>query len=106
MHKFITIGLMLSVIGCADMSRTPSAQSGSTPKDGELAFPSDYKTYPTFLNGIQKPNAVRDLYINPTLGLKPFRANPLRMEACLSWKSIMPKKTLMAPMSKGVMATS
>ena len=28
-------------------------------------FPSDYKSYPTFLHGIQKTSAVRDLYINP-----------------------------------------
>lgn len=64
MRKVLTVGLMLSVIGCAGMSMTPSAQSGSTPKDGELAFPSDVKSYPTFLQDIQKPNAVRDLYIN------------------------------------------
>ena len=72
MRKFITVGLMLFVIGCADMSRTQSAQSGSTPKDGELAFPADYKSYPTFLHSIQKPNAVRDLYINQ-IGAKAHR---------------------------------
>ena len=75
MRTFLTIGLMLSVIGCADMSRTPSAQSGSTPKDGELAFPSDYKSYPTFIQGIQKPNAVRDLYINQ-IGAKAGQGEP------------------------------
>jgi cytochrome P460 len=26
----------------------------------------DYNTFPTFLKGIQKPNAIRDLYINTT----------------------------------------
>lgn len=36
------------------------------PKDGELAFPSNYKSYPTFFAAIQKPNAVRDVYINKT----------------------------------------
>lgn len=43
-----------------------AAQSGSTPKDGELIFPADYKSYAAFLHGIQKSDAVRDLYINPT----------------------------------------
>ena len=64
MRKMFMVALILSVIGCAEISMTPSAQSSSTPKDGELAFPSNYKSYPTFLHGIQKPNAVRDLYIN------------------------------------------
>ena len=64
MKKSIVTVLIFTFIGCASMSMTPTAQSGSTPKDGELAFPSDYKSFSTFLKGIQKPNAVRDLYIN------------------------------------------
>jgi hypothetical protein len=48
------------------MSMTPIAQSGGMPKDGELVFPKDYNTFPTFSKGIQKPNAIRDLYINTT----------------------------------------
>lgn len=40
------------------------AHSGSGPKDGELAFPADYKDFSVFLKEIQKKNAVRDLYVN------------------------------------------
>lgn len=37
------------------------------PKDGELAFPADYKSWPKFLSEVQRPDAkqVRELYINP-----------------------------------------
>ena len=64
MRKVFIVSLGLVMIGCISLSISPSAQSGSMPKDGELAFPSDYKSFPAFLKGIQKPNAVRDLYIN------------------------------------------
>lgn len=57
---------ILLVVGCSSMALPSGAQSGSIPKDGELVFPADYKSYSAFLHGIQKPDAVRDLYINPT----------------------------------------
>ncbi len=75
MRQLLTIGLLLSVVGCTGMSMPNSSPTGSTPKDGELNFPTDYKSYSTFLHGIQKPNAVRDLYINPT-GAKAQQDNP------------------------------
>ncbi len=53
------------IIGIGSFLFVSNAQSGSTPKDGELSFPSDYEKFPKFLHGIQKPNAVRDLYVNP-----------------------------------------
>lgn len=56
--------LILVIIGCSSFSMAPSAQSGSIPKDGELALPTDYKSFPFFLHGVQKPDAVRDLYVN------------------------------------------
>jgi hemoglobin len=45
--------------GCA---LTPGA-----PKDGELAVPADYKTWPKFLSAVQRPDAkqVREIYMNP-----------------------------------------
>ncbi len=61
-RKGLCIVLMAVMLGCI----ISTVQSGNMPKDGELAFPSDYKSWPPFLTGIQKPNAVRDLYINPT----------------------------------------
>ena len=56
---------ILLIMGCSSMVMTPSAQSGAMPKDGELAFPSGYTSFPVFLSGVQKPDAVRDLYVNP-----------------------------------------
>jgi hypothetical protein len=43
---------------------------GSAPpalKDGELPIPRNYKTWPKFLGGIQRPDAkqVREIYMNP-----------------------------------------
>lgn len=37
-------------------------------KDGELAVPGDYKTWPKFLSAVQRPDAkqVREIYMNPT----------------------------------------
>jgi hypothetical protein len=40
--------LVLAIIGCSSVMMTPSAQSGSMPKDGELAFPTDYKSFLAF----------------------------------------------------------
>jgi len=36
-------------------------------KDGELAVPADYKSWPKFLSAIQRPDAkqVREIYMNP-----------------------------------------
>ncbi len=64
MKKFVWLTVMLVFMGCASTSMAPSTQSGKMPQDGELVFPKNYKTFSTFLHGIQKPNAVRDLYIN------------------------------------------
>ncbi len=66
MKKLAFMTMMLTVLGCGSLSMTPVAQSGGMPKDGELDFPKDYNAFPAFLKGIQKPDAVRDLYINPT----------------------------------------
>ena len=49
--------------GCAQMGGMPTAKL----KDGELAAPADYRSWPKFLVGIQRPDAkqIRDIYINP-----------------------------------------
>ena len=51
--------LVLTLAACASM------QMGAAPKDGELALPANYKSWPVFLKEVQKPDAVRDLYVNP-----------------------------------------
>jgi hemoglobin len=37
------------------------------PKDGEIALPADYKSWPKFLSEVQREDAkqVRELYVNP-----------------------------------------
>lgn len=47
--------------GCAMLSAAP-------PKDGELALPAAYASWPKFLSAVQRPDAkqVREIYMNPT----------------------------------------
>lgn len=56
---FVPMLLAFALAGCA---LTPGA-----PKDGELAVPADYKSWPKFLSAIQRPDAkqVREIYMNP-----------------------------------------
>lgn len=48
--------------GCSTMMDKPVA----VVKDGELAMPADYKSWPKFLSNIQRPDAkqVREIYMN------------------------------------------
>jgi hypothetical protein len=58
----LTMFLVVSIVGivaCAGL------QPGTIPKDGDLALPEGYRSWPTFLKDVQKPDAVRDLYVNP-----------------------------------------
>lgn len=52
------------LIGCT--ATKPPAPVAAL-KDGELAVPADYKTWPKFLTAIQRPDAkqVREIYMNP-----------------------------------------
>lgn len=40
---------------------------GAPPRDGELAIPADYKSWPKFLTAVQRPDAkqVREIYMDP-----------------------------------------
>jgi len=55
--------LLAVAAGCALTGGTPTAK----PRDGELAVPADYRSWPKFLVGVQRPDAkqIRDIYINP-----------------------------------------
>lgn len=66
MPKALAASVLFILIGCTSALMLPATQAGSSPKDGELTWPSDYKSYLAFLLGVQKPDAVRDLYINKT----------------------------------------
>jgi hypothetical protein len=56
--------LSLLLASCAPMK---TAAPVAPLKDGELAVPADYKTWPKFLSAIQRPDAkqVREIYMNP-----------------------------------------
>lgn len=58
-YSIAVIAVVVGMIACAAMATT------SVPKDGELALPADYKAWPVFVKEVQKPDAVRDLYVNP-----------------------------------------
>jgi hemoglobin len=61
----LAIGSTLLVLaaGCAQTGGMSTAKL----KDGELAVPADYRSWPKFLVDIQRPDAkqIRDIYINP-----------------------------------------
>lgn len=59
LYSIATLAMVVGMVSCAAM------QTKSVPKDGELALPADYKSWPVFLKEVQKPDAVRDLYVNP-----------------------------------------
>jgi hemoglobin len=56
-----TVFAVAALWGCATSSPPPVV------KDGELAIPSDYKSWPKFLTAVQRPDAkqVREIYMNP-----------------------------------------
>jgi hemoglobin len=61
------------IAGCAEMTSRPKL------KDGEQAIPADYKSWPRFLSGVQRPDAkqVRDIYVNPVgAGARPSEPFP------------------------------
>lgn len=55
------------VTGCIETGTSPKPSMSLKPKDGELAYPADYKTWPKFLSEVQRPDAkqVRELFVNP-----------------------------------------
>ncbi|NOS80775.1 MAG: cytochrome P460 family protein [Nitrospira sp.] len=71
--------VLMALAGCSGMENgagsSPMAKvSTPNPKDGELALPGDYTSWPKFLSEVQRPDAkqVRELYINPA-GAKTAR---------------------------------
>lgn len=65
-HTFSVVSVMSLLLGaCASPPPTPA--KSAIVKDGELALPANYKTWPKFLHTVQRPDAkqVRDIYIDP-----------------------------------------
>jgi Cytochrome P460 len=56
--------LSLFLAACAPMK---TAAPAAPLKDGELALPAGYKSWPKFLSAVQRPDAkqVREIYMNP-----------------------------------------
>lgn len=67
---------LLGALGPMKKDIVQTSALGST-KDGDLAFPADYKSWPKFLLEVQKAEAkqVRDLYINTT-GARTTQGQP------------------------------
>lgn len=66
---------VLAVAACA----SPGAPMKAPPKDGELALPADYRSWPRFLPSIDKEatKQVRDIYMNPVAkGASPDKGFP------------------------------
>jgi len=59
----VAAALLALAAGCSQMSAKPTAKV----RDGELAVPADYRSWPKFLVDVQRPDAkqIRDIYINP-----------------------------------------
>lgn len=66
MKRVIVFMMVMALWGCSQMGTNPAATAPAKPKDGELAYPADYKTWPKFLSEVQRPDAkqVRELFIN------------------------------------------
>lgn len=64
MKKIVLVTAALFIAACA---QTPMVAPVAKMKDGELATPANYKSWPTFLANIDRPDVkqVRDIYINP-----------------------------------------
>jgi Cytochrome P460 len=63
-RSVVALGALV-LAGCASMN--DGAAPGAQLKDGELAIPAGYKTWPKFLSAVQRPDAkqVREIYMNP-----------------------------------------
>jgi len=68
--------LGLVVASCASAPEGPAAAS-PPPVDGALPVPADYRSWPVFLTGIDRPDVkqVRDIYVNAT-GSKAVAGQP------------------------------
>jgi hemoglobin len=73
MKKLLISLTVVAAAGCAMQPASPPPKL----KDGEVAIPSDYKSWPKFLTDIQRPDAkqIRDIYIN-TVGASAKAGSP------------------------------
>jgi len=66
----ILAALALLSLSCASVRDDAATSTASSPPpgDGALTVPADYRRWPVFLTGIDRPDVkqVRDIYVNPT----------------------------------------
>lgn len=65
---YISIAALCFAVGMPIAGAKEPAPSVPSIKDGDLKIPADYKSWPKFLIGVERPDVkqVRDIYINPT----------------------------------------
>jgi hemoglobin len=64
-RRLLALVMLITLLGaCAPMSEKEMVVQL---KDGELAPPANYRSFPKFLSGVQRPDAkqVREIYMNP-----------------------------------------
>lgn len=70
MRRLLMAVCVLALAGCSEMESTQPMVSSPAPaaklKDGDMAVPAGYKSWPKFLSGVDKEQQkqVRDIYIN------------------------------------------
>ncbi len=80
MKKVLALtSLAAAVLLVASCAQTPTAPvvTAKVLKDGEMAVPADYKSWPIFLSEVQRPDAkqIREIWINP-VGAKTVAGSP------------------------------
>ena len=69
-NRFVSLWLGATTLALAACSPMGTKAPAPPPKDGELAVPADYKSWPKFLSAVQRPDAkqVREIYMNKAAG--------------------------------------
>lgn len=65
-HALWMAAFGLALSACTPLESKPTKAIAPVPKDGELAMPANYQSWPVFMQGIQKSAAkqIRDIYVN------------------------------------------
>ena len=68
MRRWTTLISVALLWGCGVVPMSANLSASEPPKDGELPFPAEYKTWPRFLTHIDKADTkqVRDIYLSST----------------------------------------
>jgi Cytochrome P460 len=72
-YALLAAPIVAFIASCASDTMAPAVATKAM-KDGELALPANYKSWPVFLSEVQRPDAkqIREIWINP-VGAKAQR---------------------------------